>query len=211
MKKLAIGFVICIVFLLGALANSALSQQAGFTDMDGHTHERAAEWAADNGVMSGYPDRSFRPDIALTRGQVAEVLYRYHHGLVRKLEGDVARLHNKAIRHTHGTTVEATPTTVPPTTTISQSEADDIEFAAMVAACQQYNTFPVDSVGSGTPWSDCMIEQGAGKWINPLFGECRESGGVVSTPRNSQLRGIWCDVDADGKFTDADRKITGFG
>ncbi|MYI67293.1 MAG: S-layer homology domain-containing protein [Boseongicola sp. SB0673_bin_14] len=147
MKKLAIGFVICIVFLLGALANSALSQRAGFTDMDGHTHERAAEWAADNGVMSGYPDGTFRPDVALTRGQVAEVLYRYHHGLVRKLEGDVARLHNKAIRHTHDSPA--------PTGNLDMDAVRS--YAKCVAyALDDYNAFPPAFVYH--PAHDCRRE-----------------------------------------------------
>lgn len=86
--------------------------------------------------------------------------------------------------------------------------SDDLAFYTAARACP-VKGYPMDIVGSGTTWSNCMIAHGAP--VNSKIGDCLKNGGVVSTPRNSQLRGIWCDVDADGKFTDADRKITGFG
>lgn len=36
----------------------------------------AVAWAAENGVVEGYPDGTFRPDKAITREQIATILYR---------------------------------------------------------------------------------------------------------------------------------------
>lgn len=45
-------------------------------DYAGHWAEEAIRWAMDKGLMTGYADGSFRPDAALTRGELATVLKR---------------------------------------------------------------------------------------------------------------------------------------
>lgn len=40
-------------------------------------HAKAVRWAAENGIASGYPDGRFGPDDAMTREQMAAVLYRF--------------------------------------------------------------------------------------------------------------------------------------
>ena len=44
---------------------------------NGHWSSEAIQWAADKGIVSGYEDGSFGPDDAITREQLAVMLYRY--------------------------------------------------------------------------------------------------------------------------------------
>lgn len=85
----------------------------------------------------------------------------------------------------------------------------EIAFYAAAMMCPD-SPFPMDSVGSGSVWSDCMIANGATR-ENPVFDECRDSGGRVTSVLGSQLGGIWCDADDDGKLTDVDYKLVGYG
>ena len=49
-----------------------------FSDVaEGAWYEEAVLWAAENGIVTGYPDGTFAPDKALTREQLATIFYRY--------------------------------------------------------------------------------------------------------------------------------------
>lgn len=47
-----------------------------FTDLDGNTHRHSIEGLAGRGVITGYADLTFRPDLGVTRGQAASFLAR---------------------------------------------------------------------------------------------------------------------------------------
>ena len=56
----------------------APSIQNPFTDVaDGTWYTQAILWGVENGVITGYGDGTFGPDNALTREQIAAILYRY--------------------------------------------------------------------------------------------------------------------------------------
>lgn len=40
--------------------------------------DAAVDWGAATGIATGYGDSTFRPDLALTRGQIARMVHRYH-------------------------------------------------------------------------------------------------------------------------------------
>ena len=49
-----------------------------FTDVaDGTWYSKAVEWAAAEGIVNGVGDNKFAPDAAITREQIATILYRY--------------------------------------------------------------------------------------------------------------------------------------
>lgn len=49
-----------------------------FSDVgSGAWYEDAVYWAASHGIVTGYPDSTFRPDTPLNREQLATILYRY--------------------------------------------------------------------------------------------------------------------------------------
>lgn len=51
------------------------AKMAEFTDVpDTHTHAEGIKWASEQGLIEGYPDRTFRPDQSVTRGQIATIL-----------------------------------------------------------------------------------------------------------------------------------------
>ena len=50
--------------------------EPAFTDIVGTTHERAIVAVADEGIAGGFPDNTFRPGQAVTRGQMATFLNR---------------------------------------------------------------------------------------------------------------------------------------
>ena len=58
--------------------NPAPVSTAGFSDVaDGAWYAGAVRWAADSGVVKGYADGRFRPNDAVTREQMATLLYRF--------------------------------------------------------------------------------------------------------------------------------------
>ncbi len=61
--------------------------QTPFTDIQGHWAETDIILAADEGIISGYPDGSFRPEQLVSRAEFAVMLAR-----VLKLEGELAPL-----------------------------------------------------------------------------------------------------------------------
>lgn len=52
-----------------------------YTDIANTPHKAAIEWAAENGIVTGFSDGSFRPNEPVTRGQMATMLKRYHDGI----------------------------------------------------------------------------------------------------------------------------------
>ena len=58
--------------------NPAPVSTADFSDVaDGVWYAGAVRWAADSGVVRGYADGRFRPNDAVTREQMATLLYRF--------------------------------------------------------------------------------------------------------------------------------------
>lgn len=45
---------------------------------EGEWYEKAVAWAQENGIVTGYPDNTFRPDQAITREQLTTIFHRYH-------------------------------------------------------------------------------------------------------------------------------------
>lgn len=63
----------------------AVSGGAGFSDVPyGQWYSDAVSWAAENGIVTGYPDGTFQPNTPITREQFATILYRYT--LMKKVE-----------------------------------------------------------------------------------------------------------------------------
>lgn len=56
---------------------SAAKGTASFTDIaEGRWYTDAVNWAAEQGVVNGYPDGTFRPEAPITRQEMATMLYR---------------------------------------------------------------------------------------------------------------------------------------
>lgn len=67
-----------LVTILYRLAGSPAVGSASFTDVaKGQWYADGVAWASANGVVSGYPDGSFRPNDTITREQMAAILYQY--------------------------------------------------------------------------------------------------------------------------------------
>lgn len=64
------------ITILYRLAGSPAAGSASFTDVaKGQWYADGVAWASANGVVSGYPDGSFRPNDTITREQMAAILY----------------------------------------------------------------------------------------------------------------------------------------
>lgn len=64
------------------------SYEGRFTDVkDGKWYSEAVEWAAEKGVVEGYPDGSFRPNAPVTREETLTILERYYSANVPEGEG----------------------------------------------------------------------------------------------------------------------------
>jgi hypothetical protein len=56
-----------------------------FSDIEGHTHEEAIEWAAGSGLVNGFADGTFRPNEPVTRGQLCTILKRFENLIVTSI------------------------------------------------------------------------------------------------------------------------------
>ncbi|MEE0206596.1 MAG: 5'-nucleotidase C-terminal domain-containing protein [Peptococcaceae bacterium] len=64
--------------VLANLENGSANTSGSFNDVaDGAWYADAVNWAAENGIVNGYEDGTFRPDAPLTREQMAAFLYNY--------------------------------------------------------------------------------------------------------------------------------------
>ena len=62
------------------IVDGRVEEVAVFDDIEGSAHEQAIEWAAAQGIVSGFDDGTFRPGEFVTRGQLASILFRLHGG-----------------------------------------------------------------------------------------------------------------------------------
>ena len=67
-----------VVTMLWRMAGEPYEAAAGFTDVaTGRYYSTAVAWAAKNGIVEGMTATTFAPDQAITREQLASILYRY--------------------------------------------------------------------------------------------------------------------------------------
>lgn len=67
-----------VVTMLWRMAGEPYESSAGFTDVaSGRYYSTAVAWAAKNGIVEGVTSSTFAPDQAITREQLASILYRY--------------------------------------------------------------------------------------------------------------------------------------
>ncbi len=67
-----------ITILYRVAGEPAVEAPADFSDVPaGKYFSNAVAWAAENGIVNGYNDGSFKPDNKITREQIATILYRY--------------------------------------------------------------------------------------------------------------------------------------
>ena len=67
-----------LVTMLWRMEGEPASNYAGFKDIKANSYyATAVRWAAEHKIVTGYEDGTFRPDVALTREQLATILYRY--------------------------------------------------------------------------------------------------------------------------------------
>ena len=67
-----------IVSILHRLEGSPVVTGSDFTDVnDSDWYGQAVAWAAENGIVNGFEDSTFRPNAAITREQMAAILYNY--------------------------------------------------------------------------------------------------------------------------------------
>lgn len=67
-----------VVTILHRYEGSPEAESADFTDVPPEQYYAGAvAWAAANGVVNGYDSRSFKPEQAITREQMAAIFYRY--------------------------------------------------------------------------------------------------------------------------------------
>ena len=55
----------------------AVTEETTFTDSGTHWAVDAITWAQETGVVNGYEDNTFRPNRAVTREELAQMLYNY--------------------------------------------------------------------------------------------------------------------------------------
>ncbi len=67
-----------VTILYRIAGKPAASKEIAFTDVEyGRYYTEAVQWAAENGMVNGYNDGTFRPDVEISREQIATILYRY--------------------------------------------------------------------------------------------------------------------------------------
>lgn len=67
-----------IVTILHRMEGEPTAEAADFADVDrDRYYTKAIDWASAHGIVSGYGDGTFGPDVSITREQMASILYRY--------------------------------------------------------------------------------------------------------------------------------------
>jgi len=82
-----------LVQILYAKEGRPDADDADFSDVDADAwYADAVSWAADNGIVAGYPDGTFKPDQSLTREELATILYAYtsYKGYDTEASGDLS-------------------------------------------------------------------------------------------------------------------------
>lgn len=70
MKKMLLIPVLLITLIFGQVANAA------FADVNSNTsYESSIQWMAENGVIQGYPDGTFKPDQCVNRAEFLKMMY----------------------------------------------------------------------------------------------------------------------------------------
>ena len=66
------------VTILHRIEGSPAANDCAFEDVaDGAWYEAGISWANESGIVTGFSDKEFRPDIPITREQMAAILFRY--------------------------------------------------------------------------------------------------------------------------------------
>ena len=76
LKRRCIG--LCGSLLIGlsaAVFCAAPSSAAQYNDIEGHWAQSTIEKWSDSGILSGYPDGTFKPDRTVTRSELSSILY----------------------------------------------------------------------------------------------------------------------------------------
>lgn len=73
MKKL-FSAVIALTMLISAMNVNVFASNIEFSDTAGHWAENAINKWADKGIISGYPDETFKPNNPVTRAELAKIL-----------------------------------------------------------------------------------------------------------------------------------------
>jgi hypothetical protein len=74
MKKLPT-LLVGLALIAGVVLMSTKSSKAGYlTDIDGHPYEASIEYAQQNGIVSGYPDSTFRPNGQINRAEFIKII-----------------------------------------------------------------------------------------------------------------------------------------
>ncbi len=73
MRKMIL-MVVTMSLLLATVVPGASAAEAAFGDISGHWAEDVIVKWADSGLLSGYPDGTFRPDEPVTRAELSKIL-----------------------------------------------------------------------------------------------------------------------------------------
>jgi len=69
-------FAVLLIGLLGMPAPSDIARAAVFPDVEGHWAEETVAWAVSEGIVTGYPDGSFRPNAPVSEPEFLAMLIR---------------------------------------------------------------------------------------------------------------------------------------
>ena len=73
MKKI-ISILITAAIFISAATVVCFAEDKKFSDISGHYAENVINKYADSGIISGYPDGTFKPDNSVTRAELAKIL-----------------------------------------------------------------------------------------------------------------------------------------
>ncbi len=91
------------VTVLYRLENEPAAKKASFTDIErGSYYENAVAWASENALVNGISENEFAPEEAITREQMAAILYRY-----AKFKGMDMTVQSQKNRYTDSGEIEA--------------------------------------------------------------------------------------------------------
>lgn len=87
-----------LVTVLYRMAGSpSVNESAAYTDVDNSSYYApAVRWSTEQGIVEGFPDGTFGPNIAVTREQMVKIIYGYYTAAMKGTPANAATLDNFA-------------------------------------------------------------------------------------------------------------------
>ncbi|HNB37086.1 MAG TPA: S-layer homology domain-containing protein [Anaerolineales bacterium] len=155
-----IGMLVMVAFIAGRASASPLAATGCFPDTNGHWAETFICWLKDNGISSGYPDGTYKPENNVTRAEMSVMLNKLDTNLNQTINTTTDTKINTAVAQVNS----STDTKINDAKTLMRATGGTLAAEVNLNVGQSSNivpitiTAPVDGglIITGTVRADCI-------------------------------------------------------